>query len=186
MFKKTKSIVSIIYSFIKFLLIKLIRPKFSFCAVERFSPGTMINIHRGGALKLGRKVRAHSGVRLSVTPHGIMEIGDNTAFNYNCILVARQHISIGSDVTFGPNVIVYDHDHDFRGTELMNGEKYECDDIIIGNNVWIGANAIILKGSVIGDNAVIAAGTVVRGSVDANCVAYNKKELITKTYEKNA
>ena len=185
MFKKTKSIISIIFSFVRFLLIKLIRPKFRFSAVERFSPRTMINIHRGGTLRLGKRVRAHTGVRLSITPGGVMEIGDDTAINYNCIFVAMKHVSIGKGVTFGPNVTIYDHDHAFRTAERMSDQTYDCADIIIGNNVWIGSNAIILKGSTIGDNAVIAAGTVVRGNVGANCVAYNKKELVTRPYEKN-
>jgi acetyltransferase-like isoleucine patch superfamily enzyme len=40
--------------------------------------------------------------------------------------------------------------------------------VSIGRNVWIGANCVILPGTVIGDNAVIAAGAVVRGIVPAN------------------
>ena len=185
MFKKTKSIVSIIVSFFRFLLIKLIRPRFRFSAIERFSPNTMINIHRGGALRLGKNVRAHTGSRLSVTRDGLMEIGDGTALNYNCIFVARKHISIGKNVSFGPNVVIYDHDHDYKATSQSNEDAYKCSDIIIGDNVWVGANVVILRGSRIGDNAVVAAGTVVRGDVAANSVAYNKKELVVKPYEKN-
>ncbi len=144
----------------------------------------MVNLYKKGRLELGKGVRVHSGVRLSITPRAEMKIGDNTAINYNCIFVARKRIVIGRDVTFGPNVVVYDHDHDFRRSKTMNGGKFDDKEIIIGNNVWIGANAIILKGSVIGDNAVIAAGTVVRGTVDADSVAYNKKELCIKHYDR--
>lgn len=185
MFKKAKNVISVIFSLIKFLIIKVFRFNgFYFQLIERFSPDTMINIWPKGKLVLGKKVRAHSGTRLSVTNNAILEIGDYATFNYNCIVAARKHIKIGRNVAFGPNVVIYDHDHDFRNTQYMNGDTFKVEDIIIGDNVWIGANAIILRGSVIGDNAVIAAGTVVRGKVEPNSVAYNKKELCYTKYDK--
>ena len=184
MFKKLKNTISVIWSLIKFCMVKLFRWKeFTFHPIERFSPSTMINIHRGGKMILGNKLRVHSGSRLSVTPGGILSVGDNTAINYNCIIVARKSITIGKDCTFGPNVIIYDHDHDFRGSDVMNGNAFKEKEVVIGNNIWIGANAIILRGAVIGDNAVIAAGTVVMGEVPANSVAYNRKELEIKKYK---
>lgn len=184
MFKKLKSVISIVYTLIKFCLIKLIRFKgFSFRPIERFSPSTMINLHRGGKMVFGNRLRVHSGCRLSVTPGATLSIGDNTALNYNCILVARKSIRIGKNCTFGPNVIVFDHDHDFRGSDVMNGNAFTEKEIVIGSNVWIGANAIILKGAKIGDNAVVAAGTVVMGEIPANSVGYNKKELTVKPYK---
>lgn len=134
-------------------------------------------------MMLGNKLRVHSGSRLSVTSGGVFSIGDNTAINYNCIFVARKSIFIGKDCTFGPNVIVFDHDHDFRYSDVMNGSAFKEKEVVIGNNVWIGANVIILKGAIIGDNAVIAAGTIVTGEVPANSIGYNKKELSTKQYK---
>lgn len=184
MFKKLKNVISVLWSFVKFCIIKVIRWKeLSFKPIERFSPSTMINIHKRGRMILGSKLRVHSGTRLSVTPGAVLSIGDNTAINYNCIFVARRSIKIGKDCTFGPNVIIFDHDHDFRGSDIMNGVAFKEKEVVIGNNVWIGANAIILKGTVIGDNAVIAAGTVVMGDVPANSVGYNKKEMEIKKYQ---
>lgn len=49
------------------------------------------------------------------------------------------------------------------------------DDVVIGDNVWIGANSVILRGSRIGDNAVIAAGTIVKGTVESNTLVYDKR-----------
>jgi acetyltransferase-like isoleucine patch superfamily enzyme len=53
--------------------------------------------------------------------------------------------------------------------------------IQIGNNVWIGANCVILKGVNIGDSAVIAAGSVVTKDVPADTVYYEKRIPILKT-----
>ncbi len=183
MFKGIKSIVSVIYSFLKFAIIKLFRWKeFRYYYIERFSPSTMLNIYKNSRIDLGKQVRAHSGVRISSTPGARIVIGDNTAINYNCIIVAREKIVIGRDCTFGPNVVVYDHDHDFRNSDIMNGSKYVTKPIVIGNNVWIGAGAIILKDTTIGDNAVIAAGSIVRGSIPGNSITYNKTETVSKQY----
>ena len=183
MFKTIKNTISVTWTLFRFFFIKLMRWNgFFYTPVERFSPATMINIHRGGKMELGNRLRVHSGSRLSVTNGAFLSIGDNTAINYNCIFVARKSIYIGKDCTFGPNVVIYDHDHDFRHSKTMNGTVFIEEEIRIGDNVWIGANCIILKGSIIGDNSVIAAGTVVRGEIPSNSVAYNKKEIEIKSY----
>ncbi len=185
MLKKSKSLFSCIWTLIKFSIIKLVRWKeFSFsCPIQRFSPSTNINIHKRSRMVLGKRLRAHTGARLAVTSNAILTIGDNTAINYNCIFVARKKIEIGKNCTFGPNVVIYDHDHDFRGSDIMNGDRFTEKEIYIGNNVWVGANSIILKGAKIGDNSVIAAGTVVMGEVPENSVGYNKKSLEIKKYK---
>lgn len=64
--------------------------------------------------------------------------------------------------------------------EGVKAMHFKTSPIVIGNNVWIAANSIILRGSNIGDNAVIAAGSIVKGTVPANTLYLQKKskELI--------
>ena len=50
----------------------------------------------------------------------------------------------------------------------------------IGNDVWIGAGAVILRGTTIGDKAVIGAGSIVKGDVPAGCVYYQKRETVIR------
>ena len=57
----------------------------------------------------------------------------------------------------------------------MKAGKYKTGSIEIGNNVWIGANTIILRGTKIGDNAVIAAGSIVKGEVPTGAVIVQKR-----------
>ena len=68
--------------------------------------------------------------------------------------------------------MLFDHDHDYK----HDINKFITDDIKIGNNVWIGANCVILKGVKIGDNAVIAANTIVRHDLKSNTLLLQKKE----------
>ena len=56
------------------------------------------------------------------------------------------------------------------------------DDIVIGNNVWIGSGVIITKGVTIGDNAVVAAGSVVTKDVPAQTILIQKRESTYKRY----
>lgn len=181
MFKKTKNAISVIWTFFRFCIIKLLRWKeFHWHWIERFSPGTMVNVYKKGRLELGKKVRAHSNVRISVTPGGRMTIGDNVRMNYNCIFVCKEEIVIGNGVEFGPNVVVYDHDHDFKCVNGIKANRFTKKPIHIGENTWIGAGAMILKGASIGANCVIGAGSIVTGSIPDGALFYQKKEGITQ------
>ena len=78
--------------------------------------------------------------------------------------------------------MIFDNDHDIYSENYI--DTYVCKDIIIGNNVWIGANVVILKGVTIGENSVIAAGSVVRHNVPANVIFYNERIDKIKEYKK--
>lgn len=119
-----------------------------------------------------RSVSFRQGCALRVRSSGILEIGEGTAFNNNCIITCREKIKIGRHVLFGPNVAIFDHDHDFRGNDFEH--EFVTDEIDIGNNVWIGANVTILKGTKIGDNAVIGANAVVFGNIPENAIYINE------------
>lgn len=146
-----------------------INPK---CAI---SPFAEITIERAAQANIAAKFRARSGSHIRVRKGAQLIIGSNTSVNHNCMIVCREKIEIGSDVQFSPNIMVYDHDHDFRAEGGVKDMKYKSSPIKIGNNVWIGANSVILRGSVIGDNAVIGAGCVVKGDVPAGAVLVQKR-----------
>ena len=100
--------------------------------------------------------------------------------NDNCNINCANKISIGSYTKIAPNVSINDHDHNYKGVEGGNLIKGE---VIIGKNVWIGSNSVILRGTVIEDNAVVAAGSVVKGHVPKDSLFLNKRENITKLYK---
>ncbi len=131
-----------------------------------------------GSISIGEYTRNRGDVLIeSVQKNSAIVIGQNTFFNQNCIIVCRKKITIGNDCMFGPNVCIYDHDHLFT----KNGvHRYDCVDgeIHIGNNVWCGANAVILRGSMIGDGAVIGAGCVIKGSIPPHTVVHPSNQLV--------
>jgi acetyltransferase-like isoleucine patch superfamily enzyme len=87
--------------------------------------------------------------------------------------VCRKNIYIGSGTEFGTNVLIYDHDHDYRAG--LKTDKFKESPVKIGNNCWIGANSVILRGTVLGNNCVIAAGSVIRGEYPDNSVIIQKR-----------
>lgn len=69
---------------------------------------------------------------------------------------------------FANNLVIVDHDHIIKDGAVSGELKSKP--IVIGDNVWVGANVTILKGVKIGDGAVIAAGAVVNKNVEAHTV----------------
>lgn len=97
-----------------------------------------------------------------------IHIGKNVFINAGCHFQDQGGIYIGDGAQIGHNVVLATLNHDLIPE---NRKTVIPAPIIIGKNVWIGANATILSGVTIGDNSVIAAGAVVTKDVPANVVA---------------
>jgi len=114
--------------------------------------------------KCGKDLYVHSGV-VFYFPYNVT-IGDNVYFNRNVFITARDEVIIGNNVLIGPNVVINTGNHTFsdRNVPIVK-QGHTSEKIVIGDDVWIAANAIILKGVNIGEGSVIAAGAVVNKDV---------------------
>jgi acetyltransferase-like isoleucine patch superfamily enzyme len=97
--------------------------------------------------------------------NGRIRIGDNSGCSAT-VFSSRNSIAVGQNVKIGGNVRIYDHD--FHSVNYLDRRDSERDfsqeksaPVVIGNDVFIGANSIILKGVTVGDRSVIGAGSVV-------------------------
>ena len=140
--------------------------------IDVFSKKSKINI--------GKFVFIRKNTTIRIDDESTLDIGDHVFMNDNCNINCANKISIGSYTKIAPNVSINDHDHNYKGVEGGNLIKGE---VIIGKNVWIGSNSVILRGTVIEDNAVVAAGSVVKGHVPKDSLFLNKRENITKLYK---
>lgn len=95
-------------------------------------------------------------------------IGEGSYINFNCNFVDDGRITIGKAVMFGPAVTIATVGHPISPD--MRGYMYTAP-VVIGDNCWIGAGAVICPGVTIGENSVIGAGSVVTKDIPANTVA---------------
>ena len=109
-----------------------------------------------------------------------IELGEGVYIGKDCTLMCSDSkIKIGDNVVFGPHVFVIagNHRFDVVGTPLkfVHTKRPEDDkDIIIGEECWIGANTIILNGSVIGRGCIIGAGAIVTKEIPPYSIFTNK------------
>lgn len=96
----------------------------------------------------------------------------------NCYIQASNGIKLGKNFLFAPGVKLISANHDLKN----HNEWVESAEIIIGDNVWLGANVVILPGVQIANNCVVGAGSVVTKSFleEGSIIAGNPAKLIGK------
>lgn len=124
---------------------------------------------------VGKNTRIGFATRIKAGFDGKITIGKGVWLDDFSFIHAQEEIIIGDGCMIATSVYVVDFDHkiptllfDFRN---VHKNTYVRRKIVIGKNVWIGAQCVIVKGVTIGDNAVIGAGSVVTKSIPANSVA---------------
>lgn len=89
-----------------------------------------------------------------------IETGKNFFANYNCTILDVAKVKIGDHCQMAPNVAIYTAGHPVH--PITRNSMYEYGkEVVIGDNVWIGGNAVICPGVHIGNHVVIGAGSVV-------------------------
>lgn len=136
----------------------------------------------GGKFSIGKNFTMNNGIKgnpigcyerctFFVDRGAVLTIGDNVGMSQSA-LICHKSITIGNNVKIGGGVCIYDTDfHSLdpvirRSSEDLKNRAEKP--VVIGNDVFIGAKSIILKGVTIGENSVIGAGSVVTKSVPAN------------------
>jgi acetyltransferase-like isoleucine patch superfamily enzyme len=133
-------------------------------------PGVVLQIGRQASVELGRWAWIGHGTKIRCH-EGLVSIGAKTVLGQECTISAYQHVSIGRECVIADRVMLIDFDHGMveveRPVRLQGIYKR---DVRVGNNVWIGYGACILRGVTVGDNAVIGTSAVVTRDVPANAV----------------
>ncbi|NGM16542.1 acetyltransferase [Eggerthellaceae bacterium zg-893] len=99
-----------------------------------------------------------------------ISIGKNFYANFDCIMLDCAPITVGDNVMLGPRVVLCTATHPIDAATRRSGLEM-ARPIRIGNDVWIGANAVVNPGVVIGDRTVIGSGSVVTRDVPSDVVA---------------
>jgi acetyltransferase-like isoleucine patch superfamily enzyme len=141
-----------------------------------------IRVQKKGCIRIGDHVKINSRFGSNLVgltnpavfqclDEGIITIGNNSGLS-SPVLSSRSSITIGDDVKIGGNVRIFDHDYhslDFEKRQRKeDGLFVKTRPVKIGNDVFIGTNAMVLKGVTVGDRAIIGAGAVVCCDVPAD------------------
>jgi acetyltransferase-like isoleucine patch superfamily enzyme len=157
----------------------------------------LIDIKKGSKLFIGHNVtlnsrnrghhiNLHSSVKLFADRSGAtIRIGNNTRIHGSC-LHAYQEIVIGNNCLIAANCQIFDgnaHDLSFPDVENRIHTRGRSKPVLIEDNVWIGANSIVLPGAKIGKGSVISASSVVINNIPPMVVAGGNPAIVIKTHQ---
>lgn len=137
-------------------------------------------------------VRIQSNINID---GGIVEIGENSFINSGSKISSIKSIKIGSYVMISYDCILFDnnsHSIDYlnrreeidagfpNGTKIISTSQILSDPVVIGDDVWIGARAMILKGVNVGFRSIIAAGSIITKDVGDDAKVYGNPDKLNK------
>jgi serine acetyltransferase len=141
-----------------------------------FPQGTILNaghIQLGCDTIIGPYVSVTAGMAegQDILSNPVVKIGDRCLIGRGSHIVGHWSIELGDDIQTGPYVYITDQNHSYVDPDQPIGLQVPIEAAVrIGSGSWLGANAVILPGSMIGEHVVVAAGAVVRGEVPDHCV----------------
>ena len=134
-------------------------------------PRMQLQIGKRAKVKLGRFVWIGHGTKIRCH-EGEVEIGAKTVIGQDCTISAYRRVRIGEQCVIADRAMFIDFDHNVADTEApIRRQGIYMREVEVGNNVWIGYNAQVLRGVRVGDNSIIGANSVVTRDIPANAVA---------------
>lgn len=128
---------------------------------------SVIRVRPAAELCCGGVVSLQRGVRV-VVDSGRLSIGHGTNVNGLTKILVAEEVTIGAECTLSWDVQILDND--FHRLTIRGIERPMSAPVRVGDRVWIGTGAIVLKGVTIGNGAVVAAGAVVTRDVAAGAI----------------
>lgn len=114
---------------------------------------------------VGKNIMFSSGGKF-IRPHEI-SFGDNIFINSHFHISAR-NLSFGSNIMIGPGLVIECDNHEYHHIGLTmfdTRDKRRIGNVTIENDVWIGANVVILPNVVIGEGCIVGAGSIISKSL---------------------
>jgi maltose O-acetyltransferase len=140
----------------------------------------VVNNH--GQMIIRDRVRLVSTVatlELSAGAGATLEIGEGTFVNYGCSIAATKLVSIGAGCSIGTHVIIIDTDFHELDPERRD-QRPPSRPVVLEDNVWIGARAIILRGVTIGAGSAVGAGSVVTRNIPPRSLAVGQPARVIR------
>ena len=150
----------------------------AYCDTAKRSLDGKIVINDGGELNVKGHFTIYEGCDIHIHEGAVLSFGGNTYLNTQVKINCTNSIKIGNDCAISDYVQILDSD--FHTITFEDKTLKVSDAVCIGDHVWIGRSAIILKGVTIGDGAIIGAGSVVTKSIPPRCLAVGNPARVIK------
>ncbi|MFT5295391.1 MAG: acetyltransferase-like isoleucine patch superfamily enzyme [Colwellia sp.] len=147
--------------------------------------GTRVSFlsHNNGIISIGDDCKVEKNCILEALK-GNIYFGDNSTLNPSSVIRAWGDVKIGNGVRIGPFVQIMAMNHKYHNPNEFIYKQGLCGKgIVIGDNIWIGANAVILDGVTIGNNCIIGASAVVTRNIPSNSIAVGNPAVVKKNLD---
>lgn len=139
---------------------------------------SLLEMKEGARLVIRGRARLLPGFRMSIGPQSTVELGSSW-INWGSRVFVRERLSIGDRCAIGWGVVITDSD--FHQMHLEHDQvRPNVGPVVIGNRVWIGAEAMILKSVSIGDGAIVAARSLVTRDVPPRTLVAGQPARVVK------
>lgn len=144
----------------------------------RIGSDNVLDISPKATFHISENVTINQNNFITVKKEGHLVIGKNTYIT-RATISCLEKVEIGDNCILGEGLKIFDHNHQYTTDPFtVSKTEFNTTPIKIGNNVWTGANCIILKGVTIGDNVILGAGCVIYKDIPANSIIKLKQELV--------
>ena len=150
----------------------------------------MLHNKMAGSLSVARNATldvnafdVYAGSRINVNEGAVLRMGSGY-MNHDCVIDVFSSVTIGHNVVISERVVIRDSDNHIvvdEGAAIDKDAKPVALPVVIGDHVWVGMNAVILKGVTVGEGSIIAAGSVVNKDVPAHCMVGGVPAKVIKT-----
>lgn len=185
---KIKAVIYRLTFLLRFLFF-VVNGRVSYDLNSLVAPSSSFTIEKGAKFRCGKRFALLRNASLILRKNAYVIIGNHVSIGIGNFINIHEKLVIGNNVVLAQDVKIYDHDHDvkrFSIDDIKWRNNFITAPVQIGNNVWIGSNVVILKGTIIGDNSVVAAGSVLNGVYPPNSIIIQKREttIININHEK--
>ena len=150
-----------------FLIVKSNRSKIFIGDNVRIASPHKLQLRGDATLIIGNNTIIEEETLLNL--EGQCKIGSDCYLSVRVLIGCSLKVTIGNQVAIGPNVVILDTNHKFEDVKRPIVEQGAMSkEVIIGNDCWIGANAVILPGVILEEHVIVAAGSVVTRSFSKN------------------
>jgi acetyltransferase-like isoleucine patch superfamily enzyme len=137
----------------------------------------VVELARDATLAIHGRARFGDGTKILVGPGATVSIGDDSHLDGDCRIVCAAGVSIGGGCAIAWEVLIMDTDF-----HRIDGRADSDAPVRLGDRVWVGVGAKILKGVTVGDGAIVAAGAVVTRDVPAGALVAGSPARVVREH----